>query len=386
MKKKIVFSINTFLVGGIEKALIELLKNKSLEKYEVTLLIGYKLNEIEKLKIYIPKNIKIKYILEESIFTEAKKKKAIGKLTKIEKIIDESISWIKKIIFKNRLLKILQNQDVVIDYDMTLAPYAKLIKIKKIAYCHFSLKNYNRGIKSRQKKLGERLNNYDNVVVISDDMKKEASVIFPFLSKKIVKIYNSFNINDIKNQAQKLEDKDLINCKEKYILAIGRLEETQKDFTTLIKAFSLIKDIINENLYVLGDGRHRDELEKLCQKLKIENRVVFLGFKNNPYSWMKKAEIFVHSSKFEGLPTVLIEALILGTPIVATDCPTGPREILEDGKNGLLVKIGDEQDLSKKILKMIKEPNVRQNCLKEGEKSISRFDGKVVIKELEALF
>ncbi|MGL4998292.1 MAG: glycosyltransferase, partial [Cetobacterium sp.] len=253
MKKKVLFSINTFLVGGIEKALIELLKNESLKKYELTLLIGYKLGNIEKLKEQIPNHIKIEYILKEEIYTKAKRKKAEGKLTKIEKVLDESLSWLKKIIFKNRLLKIIKDYDIVIDYDMTLAPYAKEIKIKKIAYCHFSLKHYNRGIQSRQEKLGRRLNNYDNIVVISEDMKKEAEEIFPFLSKKLVKIYNSFDIDDIEKKALVCLDTDKEKMEDSYILAVGRLEETQKDFTTLLKAYSLIKDLVDEKLYILGD-------------------------------------------------------------------------------------------------------------------------------------
>ncbi|MGL5053560.1 MAG: glycosyltransferase, partial [Cetobacterium sp.] len=312
--------------------------------------------------------------------------KAEGKLTKIEKVLDESLSWVKKIIFKNRLLKIIKNYDIVIDYDMTLAPYAKEIKIKKIAYCHFSLKHYNRGIKSRQEKLGRRLNDYDNIVLISEDMKKEAEELFPFLSKKLVKIYNSFDIDDIEKKSLICLETDKEKMKDSYILAVGRLEETQKDFTTLLKAYSLIKDLVDEKLYILGDGRHKNKLENLVVDLGIEDKVLFLGFKSNPYCWIKKASLFVHSSKFEGLPTVLIEALILRTPIVATDCPTGPREILEDGKNGALVNVGDVEKLSEKILQIIKNEDIKKQYLLESKKSIKRFDGKIIIKELEKLF
>lgn len=386
MRKKVLFSINTFLVGGIEKALLELLKNEELKKYDLTLLIGYKLGEVEKLKEQIPSHVKVKYILDDEIYTKGKRKKVQGTLTKIEKILDESISWLKKITFKKRLLKIVKNYDVLVDYDMTLAPYAKNIPLKKIVYCHFSLKHYNRGIKSRQHKLGKRLNFYDKVIVISQDMKQEAELIFPFLSNKIEKIYNSFNIDDIETKSKIYSKEDEIYLDNKYILAVGRLEETQKDFTTLLNAYSLIHKKINEKLYILGDGRHREQLEIHAERLGIKDKVIFLGFKNNPYIWIKNASVFVHSSKFEGLPTVLIEALILGTPIVATDCPTGPREILEDGKNGILTKIGDPEELSEGILKILTNPKIKDNYLTQSKNSIQRFDGKIIIKELEALF
>lgn len=383
--KKILFSINTFLVGGIEKTLIELLKNKRLESYDITLLIGYNLGELEKLKSEIPKNIKIKYIFDEEIYTRAKKKKVQGKLKKYEKVLDESFSWLKKIIFNKRLSSLIKNYDVLIDYDMTLASYAKDIKIKKIAYCHFSLFNYNRGIKSRQEKLGKRLDDYNNIVVISDDMKKEAVELFPFLKSKVVKIYNSFDIEDIQIKAKKVNEKDRDLLKQNYILAVGRLEETQKDFTTLIKAYSLIANEVNEKLYILGDGRHKTQLETLVKELKLENKVIFLGFRKNPYCWMKNANLFVHSSKFEGLPTVLIEALILEVPIIATDCPTGPREILENGKDGILVKIGDYNKMSESINYIFKNEEIKKQFLENSKKSVRRFDGRIVIKQLEEL-
>lgn len=383
--KKILFSINTFLVGGIEKTLIELLKNKRLESYDITLLIGYNLGELEKLKSEIPKNIKIKYIFDEEIYTRAKKKKVQGKLKKYEKVLDESFSWLKKIIFNKRLSSLIKNYDVLIDYDMTLASYAKDIKIKKIAYCHFSLFNYNRGIKSRQEKLGKRLDDYNNIVVISDDMKKEAVELFPFLKSKVVKIYNSFDIEDIQIKAKKVNEKDRDLLKQNYILAVGRLEETQKDFTTLIKAYSLIANEVNEKLYILGDGRHKTQLETLVKELKLENKVIFLGFRKNPYCWMKNANLFVHSSKFEGLPTVLIEALILEVPIIATDCPTGPREILENGKDGILVKIGDYNKMSESINYILKNEEIKKQFLENSKKSVRRFDGRIVIKQLEEL-
>ena len=122
--------------------------------------------------------------------------------------------------------------DVIIDFDMTLASYAKDIKNKIVTFCHFSPKNYHRGIKSRQRKHGERLNNYDKVIMISDEMKQEALEMYPFLEKKLLRVYNSFDIERIlKMSEEKIEDKKI---EDKYILAVGRLEETQKDFTTLI--------------------------------------------------------------------------------------------------------------------------------------------------------
>lgn len=381
--KKICFYIDTLQVGGIEKVLIELLKNINKEKYKVTLLIGHNLQELEKLKELVPNDIKIDYILEDNIFCKYKKKKALGTLNKVEKIFNESISWIKKIIIVKRLMNELKDKDIVIDFDMTLAPYVKKLNKKIITYCHFSPKNYNRGIKRRQIKLGKRLNNYNRIIVISDDMKKEAVEMYPFLENKITRIYNSFDVNKLEMISLEQEEINSNLLNKKYIISVGRLEETQKDFITLIKAFSLVEKEIEEELYIIGEGRHKERLQNLVKELNIENRVKFLGFKKNPYPWIRNASLFVHSSKFEGLPTVVIEALILKKLIICTDCPTGPREILDDGKNGILTRIGNEKELAEAIKNMLVFKTKNQYYLENLNNKIQEFDCRNVIKQLE---
>lgn len=388
MKVKLMFYVDCFLVGGIEKVLIEYLNNVNKEKFDVSLVIAYKLNELEKLKENINSDIKVEYVLEDDIFCNAKKKKSIGKLSKFEKILNESLSFYKKLKMKKKILDLAKQNEIIVDFDMTLSPYIneinKLKNIKKtIAFSHFSLLNYHRGIKSRQKKLGKRLNNYSKVVVISNEMKKEAVKIYPFLENKIERFYNSFNIEkmlELADDFSEIEKKDL---EEKYILAIGRLEETQKDFTTLIKAYSLIEREIEEKLFIIGEGRHKEQLENLVKSLKLKNKIKFLGFKKNPYPYIKNASLFIHSSKFEGLPTVMIEALIFQKFIVATDCPTGPREILSNGENGILTKIGDEKSLANGIIRILKDKTDNEKFIKNLREHIKEFDSKEVMKKFE---
>lgn len=376
--QRIVFYIDVLVVGGIEKVLIELLKNLDKKKFDITLLIGYNLGELEKLKGDIPNWVKIRYIFNEGFYTVLKKKKVAGNMKKYEKILFESYSWLRKLVMKKRILNILRSKDILVDYDMTLSPFIRDFPIKKITFCHFSPKNYNRGIVRRQRKLGNRLKFYNKIFVISDEMKKEALDIYPFLNGKIVRLYNSFNIKKIEERA-----KDPIQVNENYILAIGRLEETQKDFTNLIKAYAKISDRIEEKLYIIGDGRHRQYLENLVKDLKLADRVLFLGFVSNPYPYIKTASLFVHSSKFEGLPTVLIEALILNKVMVATDCPTGPREILNNGKNGILVQVGDTAGLAKAMTDiLLKKVDIveYENNMKEWSKE---FDSEMVVRKFE---
>ena len=132
------------------------------------------------------------------------------------------------------------------------------------------------------------------------------------------------------------------------VLAVGRLTK-QKDFPTLIRAFARVRQTRPARLLILGEGPDRPVLEALVRQLGLEDDVALPGFVENPYVYMSRASLYVLSSRWEGLPTVLIEALYCGSPIVAMDCPSGPREILADGKHGLLVPVGDETALAQAI-------------------------------------
>ena len=136
------------------------------------------------------------------------------------------------------------------------------------------------------------------------------------------------------------------------VLAVGRFTP-QKDFTTLIHAFARVLRTRPARLMVLGEGPGRQEMEALVKKLNLEDSVALPGFVENPYSYMANAALFVLSSRWEGLPTVLIEALSCGTPVIATDCPSGPREILAGGQYGQLVPMCNAPSLAGAILEAL---------------------------------
>lgn len=132
------------------------------------------------------------------------------------------------------------------------------------------------------------------------------------------------------------------------VLSVGRLSR-QKDFGTLLRAFARVRDRRPARLVILGEGPDRGSLESLISELGLLEVVTLPGWVANPYPWMANAGAYVLSSRWEGLPSVLIEALYCGVPIVATDCLSGPREILDDGAHGLLVKVGDVDALARGI-------------------------------------
>jgi glycosyltransferase involved in cell wall biosynthesis len=164
------------------------------------------------------------------------------------------------------------------------------------------------------------------------------------------------------------------------VLAVGRLT-TQKDHPTLLKAFALVHQSRPVRLLILGEGDERHHLEIQSKNLGIEMDVQFAGFIENPYPYMKKASLFVHSSQFEGLPGVLIEALFCGVPIIATDCPGGSREILADGKYGQLVPVGDPLALARAI-----ERSLANHSYPVSDQSWKPFEIENILKQYMAYF
>lgn len=143
------------------------------------------------------------------------------------------------------------------------------------------------------------------------------------------------------------------------ILGVGRLSP-QKDFSTLIEAFAIVKQRRPARLLILGEGPCRPELEDLAGRLDLTDSVAMPGFVENPYAFMSRAAVFALSSKWEGSPNALVEAMACGTPVVATDCESGPREILQGGRLGHLVPVADARELAEGLLAALAGPSCRE--------------------------
>ncbi len=153
------------------------------------------------------------------------------------------------------------------------------------------------------------------------------------------------------------------------IVSVGRLRP-QKDYITLIRAFHRLRQRRNCRLIILGEGKERPILENLIKELKLQQDVQLPGFVANPLPYMREAALFVLSSAWEGFGNVLVEAMATGVPVVATDCPSGPREILENGRHGPLVPVGDIQALASAMHKTLDTPPDRENLINAAR----RFD------------
>ena len=215
-----------------------------------------------------------------------------------------------------------------------------------------------------------------------------ASDLFEVLEsdKKIQVIYNPVADGKILKMAQRqanhpwLADKNI-----PVIIAVGRLAKA-KDYPNLFKALKLILEEHPAKLLILGSGAEEQKLKKIVEDYGLAEFVDFLGFQPNPYKYIKDSSVFVLSSMQEGFGNAIIEAMALGVPVVSTNCPSGPNEIIENNKNGILVPVKDPKSLAAGVLKILENPALAESFSKEGKKRSQFFSVLKSIKEYEKLF
>ena len=161
---------------------------------------------------------------------------------------------------------------------------------------------------------------------------------------------------------------------------IGRLTN-QKDQITILKALNILKKKINFEMIIIGRGILKEELLNFIKLNNLTKNVKIMDFVENPFPLIKQSDLFILSSKYEGLPNVLLEALVLKKFIISTNCRTGPKEILINGKGGLLFKVGNYGQLAKQIIYFNNNKATCKNLLKKSTKALYRFDYKINLKK-----
>ncbi len=205
-----------------------------------------------------------------------------------------------------------------------------------------------------------------NSIQFKKDLKKELSI-------KSECIYNPLNKNEIVKKSKK-KSKKIFNTVDKLkILNIGRFTE-QKDQLTFLRSLKYIKGKINFEACMVGRGILKGELQKYIVDNNLKDYVKIIEFLENPYPLMRQSDLFVLTSKYEGLPNVLLEALALKKFIISSSCHTGPKEILLNGKGGLLFKVGDHKELANKIMYYFFNKKKCAKLLQKSYKSLNRFD------------
>lgn len=365
MRKKIMFFLFSLSGGGAERTIINLINNLNREKYEVVLVLGSNKNNDYIDLVNNRTDIKM--------LNCSKLRYCIVKLANL--IRKENPDLLFSTINSNNLALLL----------------AKIISFKKVPIIIREANNRTQsGTVTILNKVLTRIlyNNIANKIVsLSKGVKRDLVDNFNIKKNKISVIYNPVEVDSIKKLAERSMKSKLMESetKEKVIISVGRLVE-QKDFKTLLQAYSIVSKEVKSRLVILGKGPEEERLKELSKRLGISNKVSFLGFKKNPYKYIKKADLFVLSSKWEGFGHVIVESMVVGTPVISTNCKSGPKEIIGDDQYGLLVTVGVQKEMADKIITMLKSNEMSEKYKVQGRERAKKFDAVKIAKKYEGLF
>ena len=362
-------------MGGEERVLLNVLRNLVELNYDVDLLITWNHKENNLFENEIPKKVNYEFLFD----SYNGKNKLIKEIYRIK----AKTTYLKKIEKKIKNEK----YDIVIDYSSNLLKYDNFdIKIPVFAWIHFSLTFGEKLTLEKIKKYKKQYKKYSKIFAITRVMKEEFINKVGIDEKKVELVYNPIDLKLIEKKAENVEKKYENYLKQDYFLQVSRLTQ-QKQPEHLVDIYYKLKQAgIKEKLYFIGDGEKKEIIKQKIKEYNLENDIILLGQIENPYPFFKNAKLFVHTAKYEGLPTVLLESLALGTPVVSYDCPTGPRDIL--GKNseyGELISLNDKDMFVEKVLELM---NSKEKYEKYKKLSLIRANdfsmenNKVKLKEL----
>jgi len=371
MRKKITFFLPSLEPGGTERNVVNLVNHINKERYAVSLVLGDKEGDfVKEVKADIP-IINLKASSSLGLFF------ALVRYFKNQKpdIFISAFPRINVICIAAKILSGVQTKIVITEHSVfsMLPVIAKTFWRRAFARFFMSILAATLYPKA------------DSIVCVSqgiaDDLAKIANV-----SGKMKVIYNAI-INDEIYQLAKEPTAHpwFSDQKIPVVVAVGRLVAC-KDYPTLLKAFGRVLKTHPARLIVLGSGPERDKLISIARYMGLSEHTDFVGFKKNPYAYMKKSSVLALSSLQEGFGNVIIEAMACGTPVVSTNCPAGPGEIIEHMKNGILVPVGDETALARAILKILHDPLLMEKFSAEGKATAKYFSVQKSVSEYEKVF
>ena len=371
---KILILNKCLMMGGIEKVLLETLKNLSELYDDIDLVLKDDYKEQNLFLDEIPKNVKIHFLFE-----------AYSGKNRIKKEIKRGI---KRFFYPIKLKKFLKNKnyDVIIDFSYNLFNYKMKFDIPVIGWAHFGAISHEDNNIEKDIREGQKYKKYDKIIAICEEMRDEFVNELGIETNKVEMIYNAIDIEKIKKKAEE-KNKELEKyLKEDYILQVSRMVP-QKQPEELIEVYrELKKRGIKEKLYYVGNGKSYSEVQEKIKKYNLEDDVILLGQQLNPYPFFKNAKLFLHTAKHEGIPTVLIESMALDTVVSAYSCPTGVKELLgENDEYGALSPLNDRKTMVEKTFELLnneKKYNEYKSKIEERVEDFTMEKNKAILKEL----
>lgn len=363
MKKKVMFMIPHLKGGGAERVLIDILNNLDQTKFDITLIVlqqqGVYINQI-------PLGIKVKYLLKGS-------KRMYWLQSRI-------IKYFRKWYYS---LKIKEQYDIEIAFlegmATNLIANSRNKRSKKIAWIHTDM--YINNWTKNMFYFGDETRCYkkfDELIFVSNDSMSAFNRRFKGISTTQKVIPNPIIPDQIIKKSEAFE----IVYNNKTVVAVGRLN-AQKGFDLLIQAFSKLVEQFKVNLVIIGEGPQHNELERLVKTLNLTKSVKLIGYQENPYPYIKAADLFVSSSRMEGYPVVLLEALVLGKAIVATEI-RGNMELLSEGDAGLLCDCSVE-GLVKALSEVLDGTTSISTLEMKSQRYADRFNVREILHKIESI-
>lgn len=334
-KKKILIRIGSLRHGGAEKVVVNFLKNLPKDKYEVDLLINLYTGMYIK---EVPSWVNLRYLLKGEMITTNKPHEIPVKAFRV--LYQKMFLWFPSLLYKF----VLKNKKYDVEIGAIHGMYRELLSSpqkdsKKIIWIQndiFNLKEYTPDV-IRQ------LFRFDRILVISNKLKEEMQKVSQNDREKkaVVKIFNPIDKKDTLNKANTpIDDYPFSNDLPTFI-TIGTVYP-QKGYDRLLDVHKkLIDEGLKHQIIIIGDGFEFEKTQTKLNQLGLQDTVKMLGFRSNPYPYLKKADFYVMSSRHEGFPTIIAEALILNKPVVSTDV-SGIKDLLQDGQLGLITPNSEE--------------------------------------------
>lgn len=374
---KILFLHKWLVMGGIERILVNYL---SILQYEEEIYIDVLIDYDTEKNVFhhlIPKNISVKYLFDEHYYSY-----------KENLYSERNISWIKKLNYKLLNIKEKKNKkkwlmdhilkgkyDVVINFSNHFDPYIDFNRLRCpiIRWQHLAID------KIRDKDIN-LLGKYSKIVTICQDMKQQ---LLNYVSlDKLEVLFNPMETQKVLALSKESVPNEY-DCG--YLIQVARLDKIKRHSDLISIFHQLVKKGRKEKLLIIGDGAELRNLKNLINELGLQENCFLLGEIENPYPYIKNAKLFLHTSEREGLPTVLLESMILNIPVIAMDCPTGPREILDNGRCGELVEMGNQEKFVSKTLDLLESPQKMELYKYNMKVHIKKFSEVEIKKQFISL-
>lgn len=389
MKKRVLFLIHTLGGGGAEKVLVNLVNSMDKNLYDVTLMTVIDTGVFKKdisQDVHYRTMITLPFKKEKTNDSGSLLKKKSGISSKFIKLY--TMFW--KIIPTKWVYMFFVKEKYDVEVAFLEGICAKIIsgstnkQSQKISWIHVDLVNQHKSANIFKNHSEEEnvYNKFDSIVCVSNYVKEQFETMFQVKGKVVVK-YNPVNVQEIIKKGN--EAIETVNVKRKFtVCSVGRLN-AQKSYIRLLECHNrLKKEGYDYDLWIVGEGTDRGNLEKYIDNNNLRDSVKLLGFKNNPYPYMKNADLFVCSSKAEGFSTVATEALILGVPIVTTDC-SGMHELLGDSEYGIITE-NSVDGLYNGLKTILSNPEIYKRYKEKAEIRGKTFSMENAINEIQNIF